>query len=155
MHLPPRKDAENRLKIPDFAQPTPNGGVVTRNVSRLNDACSIGERSIKVPMLSVEYRYKILKKLEIEPQISQRDLARDLGISVGRANYCIQALIAKGLIKVNNFKNNQNKKAYMYFLTPKGIAEKINATSRFLKIKTDEYEALQREIEGLRNEVNQ
>ena len=106
-------------------------------------------------MLSDEYRYKILKKLEADPQISQRDLARDLGISVGRANYCIQALIAKGLVKANNFKNNQNKKAYMYLLTPKGIAEKVQATTLFLQIKMNEYETLQREIEALRNEVNQ
>jgi EPS-associated MarR family transcriptional regulator len=104
-------------------------------------------------MLSDEYRYKILKKLEADPQISQRDLARDLGISVGRANYCIQALIAKGLVKANNFKNSQNKKAYMYLLTPQGIAEKVQVTTRFLQIKMDEYEALQREIEVLRDEV--
>lgn len=106
-------------------------------------------------MLSDEYRYKILKKLEADPRISQRDLARDLGISVGRANYCIQALIAKGLVKANNFKNSQNKKAYMYLLTPKGIAEKVQATTQFLQIKMNEYETLQREIEALRNEVNQ
>ena len=106
-------------------------------------------------MLSDEYRYKILKKLEADPRISQRDLARDLGISVGRANYCIQALIAKGLVKANNFKNNQNKKAYMYLLTPKGIAEKVQVTTHFLQIKMNEYEALQREIEALRNEVKQ
>lgn len=106
-------------------------------------------------MLSDEYRYKILKKLAADPKISQRDLARDLGISVGRANYCIQALIAKGLIKANNFKNSQNKKAYMYLLTPKGLAEKMHATTRFLQIKMSEYEALQREIETLRNEVQQ
>ena len=106
-------------------------------------------------MLSDEYRYKILKKLEADPRISQRDLARDLGISVGRANYCIQSLIAKGLVKANNFKNNQNKKAYMYLLTPKGIAEKVQVTTHFLQIKMNEYEALQREIEALRNEVKQ
>ena len=86
-------------------------------------------------MLSDEYRYKILKKLEVDPQISQRALALELGISVGKTNYCLQALIEKGLIKANNFKNNQNKKAYMYLLTPRGAAEKLHSTQRFLKAK--------------------
>ena len=104
-------------------------------------------------MLSDEYRYKILKKLEADPQISQRDLARELGISVGKANYCLQALIEKGLIKANNFKNSRNKKAYMYLLTRRGIVEKTRATVRFLKRKMNEYEALQREIETLKREV--
>src|SRR5258706_11210746 len=90
-------------------------------------------------MLSDEYRYKILKRLEADPRVSQRDLARELGISVGRANYCLQALIAKGLVKANNFKNSQNKKAYMYLLTPQGIAEKVRVTADFLQIKMNEY----------------
>ena len=104
-------------------------------------------------MLSDEYRYKILKKLEADPQISQRDLARELGISVGKANYCLQALIEKGLIKANNFKNSHNKKAYMYLLTRRGIVERSRATVRFLKYKMDEYESLQREIANLKREL--
>jgi EPS-associated MarR family transcriptional regulator len=106
-------------------------------------------------VLSDEYRYKILKRLDADPRVSQRDLARELGISVGRANYCLRALIDKGLVKANNFKNNQNKKAYMYLLTPQGIAEKMRVTADFLQIKMNEYEALQREIEALRNEVHE
>ena len=104
-------------------------------------------------MLTDEYRAKILKKLEEDPQISQRDLARELGISLGKANYCLQALMDKGLVRANNFKNSNNKKAYMYLLTRKGIAEKARATSRFLYRKMAEYEALQRELELLRREV--
>jgi EPS-associated MarR family transcriptional regulator len=104
-------------------------------------------------VLSDEYRYKILRLLEADPQMSQRDLARKLGISLGKANYCLQALIEKGLIKANNFKNNRNKKAYMYYLTPRGITEKAQATARFLESKVAEYEALQREIELLRREA--
>ena len=107
------------------------------------------------PMLSDEYRYKILKKLAADPTISQRDLARELSICVGKANYCLQALIEKGLIKANNFKNNQNKMAYMYLLTPNGAAEKLRATKRFLNAKVNEYETLQLEIAALRKEVNQ
>ena len=104
-------------------------------------------------MLTDEYRAKILKKLEEDPQISQRDLARELGISLGKANYCLQALVEKGLVKANNFKNSNNKKAYMYLLTRKGISEKARATARFLERKMAEYEALQREIDLLRREI--
>jgi EPS-associated MarR family transcriptional regulator len=105
-------------------------------------------------MLSDEYRYKILRLLEADPQMSQRDLARALGISLGKVNYCLQALIDKGLVKANNFKNSQNKQAYMYLLTRRGITEKARVTLRFLQHKMNEYESLQREIEILRREVN-
>ena len=104
-------------------------------------------------MLTDEYRSKILRLLEEQPEISQRELARELGVSLGRVNYCLQALMEKGLVKANNFKNSNNKKAYVYFLTRKGIAEKARATTRFLERKTAEYEALQREIELLRQEI--
>ena len=106
-------------------------------------------------MLTDEYRAKILKKLQDDPQISQRDLARELGISLGRANSCLRALMETGLIKANNFKNNRNKKAYMYYLTPQGMAEKARATARFLERKVAEHEALQREIESLRREMQE
>ena len=104
-------------------------------------------------MLSDEYRSKILKLLEEDPQLSQRDLARALGVSLGKANYCLQALMDKGLVKVNNFKNHRNKKAYMYLLTSKGLTEKARATVRFLDRKVAEYEALRREIASLKREV--
>ena len=104
-------------------------------------------------MLTDEYRSKILRILEEDPAISQRELARALGISLGRANFCLQALIEKGWIKANNFKNSNNKKAYMYFLTRRGIAEKARATARFLERKMAEYKALEGEIEKLKREV--
>jgi len=105
-------------------------------------------------MLSDEYRYKILRLLEEDPQMSQRALARALGISLGKVNYCLQALIDRGLVKANNFKNSQNKQAYMYLLTRRGFTEKTRATVRFLKYKMSEYESLQREIENLKREVD-
>ncbi len=104
-------------------------------------------------MLSDEYRYKILKRLEANPEISQRELAGELGISLGRVNFCVQALIEKGLIKARNFRNNKNKKGYAYLLTPRGIEEKARITVEFLKIKLAEHEALTREIKSLREEA--
>ena len=104
-------------------------------------------------MLSDEYRYKILKRLESDPEISQRELAGELGVSLGRVNYCVQALIEKGLVKAKNFRNSKNKKAYVYLLTPKGIEDKAKMTVKFLKIKMAEHEALTEEIKGLREEA--
>jgi EPS-associated MarR family transcriptional regulator len=104
-------------------------------------------------VLTDEYRSKILRLLAEQPEISQRKLARELGVSLGRVNFCLKALVERGLVKANNFKNSNNKKAYMYFLTRRGITEKARATSRFLDRKVAEYEALQREIELLRREL--
>ena len=104
-------------------------------------------------MLTDEYRYKILKRLETNPDISQRELAQELGISLGKANYCLRALVQKGLLKVNNFRNNQNKAAYLYLLTPHGIEEKAQVTLRFMQYKMDEYETLKQEIELLQRET--
>lgn len=104
-------------------------------------------------MLNDEYRYKILKRLEQEPEISQRELARELGISLGRVNYCLKALIEKGFVKANNFRNSRNKNAYAYLLTPRGIEEKAKVTLAFLKYKLSEYEALKFEIDKLRQEA--
>jgi EPS-associated MarR family transcriptional regulator len=104
-------------------------------------------------MLTDEYRYKILKLVENNPAISQRELALQLGISLGKVNFCLKALIERGLLKATNFRNNKNKLAYMYLLTPSGIEEKASITLRFLKYKLQEYEALQEEIEELRREA--
>jgi len=104
-------------------------------------------------MLTDEYRYKILKLLEARSDISQRELAKDLGISLGKANFCLKALIEKGLLKAANFRNNQNKLAYMYLLTPAGIEEKSSITLRFLKSKMQEFELLQQEIEQISRDV--
>jgi|SRR5690554_1832156 len=104
-------------------------------------------------MLSDEYRYRIFKLVETNPEISQRELARELGVSLGKANYCLKALMEKGLLKASNFRNSNNKLAYAYKLTPKGIEEKASVTVRFLKRKMQEYETLQQEIEQLRQDV--
>ena len=106
-------------------------------------------------MLTDEYRAKILRILEEAPGTSQRELARELGISLGKVNYCLRALMEKGLIKANNFKNSRQKKAYMYLLTRQGLAEKAQATARFLERKMAEYEALRREIEQLQQAMKE
>jgi EPS-associated MarR family transcriptional regulator len=104
-------------------------------------------------LLSDEVRYRILKLLEGNPTLSQREVARELGMSLGRANYCLQSLISKGWIKAANFKNSRNKAAYMYLLTPRGMAAKARLTVRFLVQKLSEYEKLRVEIEQIRREA--
>ena len=105
-------------------------------------------------MLSDELRYKILPLLQQQPQLSQRALARELGLSLGKVNYCVQALIEKGLLKARNFRNSQNKTAYMYYLTPKGAKEKARVTLRFFRKKISEFEQLKAEIEVLRRDAD-
>ena len=104
-------------------------------------------------MLTEEVRYRLLKLLEPNPQLSQRDVAKELGISLGKVNYCLRALVDKGWIKAANFRNSKNKTAYMYLLTPRGIDEKARVTARFLQSKVREYEALRTEIEQIRSEA--
>ncbi|MFL6601395.1 MAG: MarR family EPS-associated transcriptional regulator [Steroidobacteraceae bacterium] len=99
--------------------------------------------------------YKLLRLLETHPGMSQREAARALGISLGKLNYCVRALIRKGWIKAARFKNSHNKAAYMYLLTPHGIEEKARLTVRFLQIKLREYETLRAEIEQMRAEAAQ
>lgn len=118
--------------------------------------CSLNERMMMLSiMLTDEYRYKIFKLVELNPEISQRELAHELGISLGKTNYCLKALIVKGLLKASNFRNSHNKMAYVYKLTPRGIEEKANVAVRFLKQKVTEYELLASEIESLRQEAQQ
>jgi EPS-associated MarR family transcriptional regulator len=105
-------------------------------------------------MLDKEVHLQLLRELERNPEITQRQLAKQLDVSLGKANYCLSALIEKGLVKAKNFKNNENKRAYLYVLTPKGIDEKSRITVKFLKRKLSEYELLKREIEQLKSEVN-
>lgn len=105
-------------------------------------------------MLTDKDRYRILKRLADDPGASQRALARELGISLGKVNYCLNALIERGLVKVDNFRRSDNKNAYMYYLTPRGMKEKAKVTIRFLQRKVDEYNALAREIEELKKEAN-
>lgn len=105
--------------------------------------------------LHEESHLKVLRFLESNPRISQRDLSIAMGVSLGKTNYCIKALLDKGLIKVQNFRNNQNKLGYAYLLTPAGIEEKACITARFLKYKMQEYERLRDEILELQRETEQ
>ncbi|MBW7856872.1 MAG: MarR family EPS-associated transcriptional regulator [Leptonema sp. (in: Bacteria)] len=100
-----------------------------------------------------EIHFQTLRLLERQPELTQRELAVELGVSVGKANYVLAALIDKGLIKARNFKNSRNKVAYAYYLTPSGIEEKARITVSFLKRKMHEYEQMKREIEELKQEM--
>ena len=99
--------------------------------------------------------YGLLKTLENNPSLSQRDLAKHLGISLGKVNFCLNALIEKGCLKVNNFRNSDNKRAYVYLLTPRGVEEKTRMTVSFLQYKMHEYEQLRAEITELKREAEQ
>lgn len=124
-------------------------------MSRLLGVCSINEHTDRIChlMLTDEDRYRILKRLAEDPDASQRALAEELGISLGKVNYCLNALIEKGLLKVNNFRTSENKRAYMYFLTPKGIKEKTRVTVRFLQHKIEQHDSLKSEIQQLKREA--
>ncbi len=97
--------------------------------------------------------YELFKNLEADPNTSQRALSRILGISLGKVNYCLKALIAKGWVKARNFEQSANKSGYAYILTPSGLESKARVTARFLRYKIAEYEKLQIEIEAMRREV--
>jgi len=90
--------------------------------------------------------FNVLRKIQQKPESSQRELAEDLGFSLGKLNYCLKALKDKGFIKIKNFKKNPNKINYIYVLTPKGVAEKTKLTLNFMKRKMKEYDELRREI---------
>lgn len=100
-----------------------------------------------------EAHLRILKIVSAEPEISQRQLAVRLGVSLGKTNFLVKALLEKGLIKAGNFRRAQNKFKYVYLLTPKGIGERVRLTRAYLARKEAEYEALQAEIEALRRDV--
>lgn len=104
-------------------------------------------------MLADEVRFRLLRLLEANPEMSQREAARELGISLGKLNYCLQALVRKGFIKATNFKNSNNKAAYMYLLTPRGIEQKARLALEFLSLKAREVERLRSEIEEIRMEA--
>lgn len=103
--------------------------------------------------LQEETRLQVMRILQNQPDITQRELAEQLGISVGGINYCLRALKDKGLVKMVNFANSKNKFGYIYVLTPNGLAEKAALTGRFLKRKIQEYDALKAEIETLQTEM--
>ena len=123
-------------------------------ISRLGDSLNSYEGSVNQARHATEAHYRVLKALEANPNLSQRQLANELGISVGKANYCIKALIDKGWIKARNFRNSANKLAYTYMLTPSGIRRKSQLTIRFLERKRREFEALRHEIAVLSAELD-
>lgn len=90
--------------------------------------------------------FNVLRKIKDKPETNQRQLAKELGFSLGKLNYCLRALKLKGLVKINNFKKNPNKLNYIYVLTPKGVTAKTRLTLNFMKRKIKEYEELQREL---------
>ncbi|MDA8153340.1 MAG: MarR family EPS-associated transcriptional regulator [Acidithiobacillus sp.] len=98
-------------------------------------------------------RYHLLKLVSERPEITQRELAAAMGISLGKTNFCLNALIEKGIVKTDNFRRNPNKGAYAYLLTPAGVQEKARVTVRFLQRKMAEYDGLKTEIAALRKEV--
>lgn len=100
-----------------------------------------------------ELRLRVLRALEANPKLSQRQLAAELGVSVGGVNYALKALIERGFVKAGNFSKSGAKVAYLYVLTPKGVAEKALLATAFLSRKLEEYEVLRQEIEALKTEV--
>lgn len=97
--------------------------------------------------------YRVMQALTRNPDLTQRELSKELGVSLGKLNYCLKALIDKGWVKVGNFSHSKNKMNYAYLLTPKGISEKARMTQGFLHRKIQEYEALRAEINLLKNEI--
>lgn len=106
----------------------------------------------KTKILESEEALRIIKEIEFNPQVTQRDLAKKLDVSLGKINFFVNALIQKGIIEAKNFKNSKNKLAYMYLLTPRGIKTKIELTHKFFIWKLQEYERLKQEINALKKE---
>ena len=97
--------------------------------------------------MSDQDHFEILRKINNKPNSTQRTLSKDLGFSLGKINYCLKSLVDKGLIKINNFKKNENKLGYIYILTPEGIKAKTRLTVNFMKRKMKEYDELKKELE--------
>ena len=104
-------------------------------------------------MLTDELRYRLMRLVDANPDMSQRDWARQLAVSVGKINSCVQALIRTGWISALRSKNRQNKNAYLYFLTRRGAEEKVRLNAKFLELKMLEYDSLRSEIEQMRQEA--
>jgi MarR family transcriptional regulator, temperature-dependent positive regulator of motility len=106
-----------------------------------------------MPVLTDLQRLELLKLLQDQPQLSQRYLAQAMGVSLGKANYCLKALMEKGLVKLEKFRANPDKRQYAYLLTTAGLKEKTRITLEFLRYKVAEYQTLEKEIQQLRGEL--
>jgi len=104
-------------------------------------------------LIKKEIHLDLLRKLEVSPELTQRELSKEMGVSLGKINYCMQKLIEKGWVKISNFSNNPSKVSYIYLLTPQGIEQKGRLTIAFLKIKLEEYEVLKNEINKLKKDA--
>ena len=118
----------------------------------MNDALENNDTSFSTGAKD-ELRLRVLRALEANPKLSQRQLATELGVSLGGVNYALKALVERGFVKVGNFRKSGNKGAYLYVLTPQGVAEKVSLATAFLSRKLVEYEVLRQEIEALKGEV--
>lgn len=127
--------------------------VARGNVQRLNTSVA-ADRETSLTPTSDAAQFEVLRLIDGRAELSQRELAASLGMSLGKANYCLRALIAKGFVKVQNGRNSKNKLAYLYLLTPSGMARKAELTRLFLARKVREYDALREEIERLRHEAD-
>ena len=103
--------------------------------------------------MNPEINYKLLKLLDSNPNLTQRQMAEEMGLSLGKFNFCLKKLVKKGIVKIDRFTTSSNKAGYMYLLTPRGIEEKTIITTNFLKRKMIEYEVLKREIQELSQEI--
>ena len=104
-------------------------------------------------MNNIDIHLDLLRKLEANPKYTQRQLSQEMGVSLGKVNYCMKKLIEKGWVKLSNFSQNRNKVSYIYLLTPKGIEQKTRLTFSFLAIKLEEYEMLKNEISRLKQDA--
>lgn len=118
----------------------------------MNDALENNDSSLNIGARD-EIRLRVLSALESNPELSQRQLAAELGVSLGGVNYALKALVERGFVKAGNFRKSGNKVAYLYVLTPQGVAEKASLATAFLGRKIEEYEVLRQEIEALKGEV--
>ena len=119
----------------------------------MNDALKKSDAALTIGARD-ELRLRVLRALEANPELSQRQLAAELGVSLGGVNYALKALIERGFVKADNFRKSGSKVAYLYVLTPKGMAEKSSLATAFLGRKLEEYEVLRQEIEALKGEVD-
>ena len=119
----------------------------------MNDSRKDASHALKVGARD-EVRLRVLRALEANPELSQRQLAAKLGVSLGGVNYALKALMERGFVKANNFRKSGRKAAYLYVLTPKGVVEKTSLAAAFLGRKLAEYEVLRQEIEALKGEVD-